>query len=160
MQCSVITRPWPVTWQMNHIFVRLRSLGTRPPRASRVNLISPCVSVRFGTMNSINRRQFVEVCAGAAAGATLLPALARAASASPSVQFPSDPRERVAVAEYPFREFIVGWKGWDGKSPSSIPASQQIELKDFAAHVVAKFNVHKIEPWSRIFPSTEPRYLD
>jgi hypothetical protein len=111
-------------------------------------------------MKTVNRRQFLEVCGGAAAGATLLPALARAASASPSVQFPSNPRERVAVAAYPFREFILGWKGWDGKSPSSIPSAQQIELKDFAAHVVAKFNIHKIEPWSRIFPSTEPRYLD
>jgi sugar phosphate isomerase/epimerase len=111
-------------------------------------------------MNTINRRQFLEVCAGAAAGATLLPDFARAASTTPSVQFPSNPRERVAVAAYPFREFIVGWKGWDGKTPSPVPAAQQIELKDFAAHVVEKFNVHKIEPWSRIFPSTEPTYLE
>lgn len=66
----------------------------------------------------------------------------------------------MAVAAYPFRDFIVGWKGWDGKSPSSIPASQQIEMKDFAAHVVDKFNIHKIEPWSRLFPSTDPRYLE
>jgi sugar phosphate isomerase/epimerase len=110
-------------------------------------------------MNTINRRQFLEVCAGAA-GAALLPHFARAASTTPSVQFPSNPRERVAVAAYPFREFIVGWKGWDGKTPSPVPAAQQIELKDFAAHVVEKFNVHKIEPWSRIFPSTEPTYLE
>ena len=54
----------------------------------------------------------------------------------------------------------MGWKGWDGNSPSSVPASQQIELKDFAAHVAAKFNVHNIEPWSRVFPSTEPKYLE
>ena len=86
--------------------------------------------------------------------------LARAASSEPSVQFPSAPRERVAVAAYPFREFIVGWKGWDGNSPSSVPAAQKIELKDFAAHVAAKFNVRKIEPWSRVFPSTEPKYLE
>jgi sugar phosphate isomerase/epimerase len=66
----------------------------------------------------------------------------------------------VAVAAYPFREFIVGWKGWDGKSPSAVSASQQMELKDFAAHVAEKFNVHKIEPWSRIFPSTDLKYLE
>jgi len=78
----------------------------------------------------------------------------------PSVQFPTTPRERVAVAAYPFREFIVGWKGWDGKTPSAVPAAQQIELKDFAAHVADKFNVHKIEPWGRIFPSTDPKYLE
>jgi sugar phosphate isomerase/epimerase len=111
-------------------------------------------------MNAINRRQFLEVCAGAAAGATLLPGLARAANSPPSIQFPSNPRERVAVAAYPFREFIVGWKGWDGKTPSPVPVAQQIELTNFAAHVVEKFNIHKIEPWSRIFPSTEPTYLE
>jgi sugar phosphate isomerase/epimerase len=78
----------------------------------------------------------------------------------PSVHFPSDPRARVAVAAYPFREYIVGWKGWDGKTPSTVPASQQIELKDFAAHVVEKFNVRRIEPWSPVFPSTDAKYLD
>jgi len=66
----------------------------------------------------------------------------------------------VAVAAYPFREFLVGWKGWDGKTPSTVPPSQQIELKDFAAHVAQKFNVHKIEPWSPVFPSTDPKYLE
>jgi len=64
------------------------------------------------------------------------------------------------VAAYPFREFIVGWKGWDGKTPSKVPLTQQIGLKDFAAHVAEKFNVHKIEPWSPIFPSTDPKYLE
>lgn len=109
-------------------------------------------------MNATTRRQFVVQCGGAVAGAWLLPRLATAAS-GPTVQFPSDARERVAVAAYPFREFIVGWKGWDGKTPGKVPLSQQIELKDFAEHVVQKFNVHKIEPWSPIFPSTDPKYL-
>ncbi len=63
------------------------------------------------------------------------------------------------MAAYPFREFIVGWNGWDGKTLSSVPASRQIELTDFAAHVADRFNVHKIEPWSPIFPSTDPKYL-
>jgi sugar phosphate isomerase/epimerase len=111
-------------------------------------------------MISTTRRQFVGQCAGAAAGAWLLPELARASVAGPSVNFPADPRERVAVAAYPFREFIVGWKGWDGKTPSTVPAARQIALKDFAAHVAEKFNVHKIEPWSAIFPSTDPTYLE
>jgi len=63
------------------------------------------------------------------------------------------------VAAYPFREFIVGWKDSDSKSPG-LPPAQRMELKDFAAHVVEKFNVHKIEPWSPVFPSTEPKYLE
>ena len=111
-------------------------------------------------MNPATRREFLSQCAGAAAGAWLWPGLARGASLEPSVKFPSAPRERVAVAAYPFREFIVGWKGWDGNSSSSVPKAQQIELKDFAAHVAAKFNVHHIEPWSRVFPSTDPKYLE
>jgi sugar phosphate isomerase/epimerase len=110
-------------------------------------------------MNIFNRRQFLGVCAGAA-GATLASNIARAADSRPSVHFPSDPRQRVSVAAYPFREFIVGWKGWDGKTPSSVPRAQQIELKDFAAHVAEKFNVHNIEPWGRVFPSTDPKYLE
>jgi sugar phosphate isomerase/epimerase len=109
---------------------------------------------------SVTRRQFVEQCATAAAATCFLPALARAASAAPAVKFPSDPRQRVAVAAYPFREFIVGWKGWDGNTPSKVPAAQQMQLTDFAAHVAEKFNVHHIEPWSPIFPSTDPKYLD
>lgn len=64
------------------------------------------------------------------------------------------------MAAYPFREFIVGWKGWDGNSPSKVPRDQQMELKDFAAHIAEKFNVHHIEPWSPIFPSTDPQYLE
>jgi sugar phosphate isomerase/epimerase len=119
------------------------------------------ISVTLSRMSTSNRRQFIGQCAGAAAGAWFLPALARANAASePALRFPSDPRQRVAVAAYPFREFIVGWKGWDGKTPSPVPASQQMELKDFAAHVAEKFNVHHIEPWSPIFPSTDPKYLE
>jgi sugar phosphate isomerase/epimerase len=110
---------------------------------------------------STTRRQFLAQSAGAAAGTLLIPALARAAANSePSVQFPVAPRDRVSVAAYPFREFIVGWKGEDGNSPGAAPPTQRMELKDFAAHVAEKFNVHKIEPWSPVFPSTAPAYLD
>jgi len=35
-----------------------------------------------------------------------------------------------------------------------------MELKDFAAHVAEKFNVHHIEPWSPVFPSTDAKYLE
>jgi sugar phosphate isomerase/epimerase len=112
-------------------------------------------------MSATNRRQFLGKCAGAAAAAWILPGFAHATGRfEPAVKFPSVPRERVAVAAYPFREFLVGWMGWDGKTPSAVPTSHQIELKDFAAHVADKFNVHKIEPWSRLFPSTDPKYLE
>ena len=35
-----------------------------------------------------------------------------------------------------------------------------MDLKDFAAHSVAKFQINKIEPWSAHFPSTDPKYLE
>ena len=44
--------------------------------------------------------------------------------------------------------------------PSSKPANPTIELKDFAAHVVEKFKVNKIEPWTGHFPSTDAKYLE
>ena len=136
--------------------IRVRSIS----RSGRGRTRGWSFSVTLSRMSATTRRQFVGQCASAAAGAWLLPELAHASDSGPSVQFPTDPRERVAVAAYPFREFIVGWKGWDGKSPSAIPLSQQMQLKDFAAHVAEKFNVHKIEPWSPIFPSTDPKYLE
>jgi sugar phosphate isomerase/epimerase len=111
-------------------------------------------------MSVTNRRQFLGQCTAAAAATWLLPQRMYGATSGPSVNFPSAARDRVAVAAYPFREFIVGWKGWDGKTPSTVPAAQQMELKDFAAHVAEKFNVHHIEPWSPIFPSTDPKYLE
>ncbi|HEY6127777.1 MAG TPA: sugar phosphate isomerase/epimerase family protein [Candidatus Acidoferrum sp.] len=70
------------------------------------------------------------------------------------VGFPSSARDRIAVASYPFREFIVDQHDDQPGRSSKMP------LKDFAAHVVAKFNIRKIEPWSEHFLSTEPAYLD
>ena len=89
-----------------------------------------------------------------AAGACVLPelSLARGSSLRPSVHFPSEPWARVAVASYPFREFIAG-KEHKAGNPS-------MELEDFAAHVAEKFNVHNIEPWSPHFPSREAKYLE
>jgi sugar phosphate isomerase/epimerase len=110
-------------------------------------------------MQAITRRKFLGQCATTAAAGWLLPDFAHAAEAAPSVRFPALPRERVAVAVYPFREYIKGWMGWDGKTPSSVPPERQIELKDFAAHVADKFNIYRVEPWSTIFPSTNPQYL-
>jgi sugar phosphate isomerase/epimerase len=108
---------------------------------------------------NLTRRHFIRHCAATAAGAGFVRHLAGADVSRPYVKFPSAARDRVAVAAYPFREFIIGWKG-DGQAASSVPAAQQIEFKNFALHVAEKFNIHKIEPWSRVFPSTDPKYLE
>jgi len=153
--------------EMFLLFSETNTVGTLPfaPPAISFSSVLACIGRKFfGTlarMKETSRRKFIGQCAGAAVGTWLLPELARAAKSSgPAVPFPSAPRDRVAVAAYPFREFIMGWKGWDGKTPNKIPLAQQMELKDFAAHVAAKFNVHKVELWSPIFPSTEAKYLE
>ncbi len=101
----------------------------------------------------ITRREFLSRSVSAAAACHLSYGALRAAPASsgPNLSFPSQPRERIAVASYPFRDFI--------KKPGQ-PSPGKIELKDFAAHVIAKFRINKIEPWTGHFPSTDPEYLE
>ena len=111
------------------------------------------MSVRRST-----RRRFLEESGSAAAGAFILPGawprLARAfgVESAPHVQFPTAARERIAIASYPFRDFIAGRNDKTGGG--------KMELKEFAMHVGAKFNIKKIEPWSRHFRSLEKAYLE
>jgi len=103
------------------------------------------------SLSPTTRRRFLGQCAAGTAGVWLGSGLAHASSA-PSLHFPVEPRQRIAVASYPFREFIAG--------SEHKKANPSIELKDFAAHVVEKFSVNKIEPWSGHFPSTDGKYLE
>jgi sugar phosphate isomerase/epimerase len=68
------------------------------------------------------------------------------------MRFPGVARERIAIASYPFREFIAGREdqGHGGK----------MALREFAVHVGAKFNIWKVEPWSEHFQSLERGYLE
>jgi sugar phosphate isomerase/epimerase len=109
------------------------------------------------------RRRFLGKAAGSAAGAVVCagawPGLfagmgtALAADAGPTMVFPTAARERIAIASYPFREFIAGREEKAG-------GGGKLELKEFAAHVSAKFNIKKIEPWSAHFRSLEKAYLE
>jgi sugar phosphate isomerase/epimerase len=99
-----------------------------------------------------------------------------AADAGPSMRFPEAARERIAIASYPFREFILG-RGEEnsgqqdnsgrarrdivnGASASRRGSGGKMELREFAAHVGAKFNIRKIEPWSKHFRSLQKGYLE
>jgi len=97
---------------------------------------------------------FLVEATGATAGVFLLSDLRTALTTQspPYIQFPAAAQERIAIASYPFRDFIAG-----GEDKS---ASGKLELKDFAAHVSAKFNIRKIEPWSAHFRSLEKPYLE
>lgn len=90
--------------------------------------------------------------------AFLLASAAVAASAlraqEPDARFPTDPRQRLAVATYPFRTVI---KSLHRKRPESAGAT--LTLEQFAASVPARFHVHGIEPWSPHFESTDADYV-
>src|SRR5882724_11312170 len=111
--------------------------------------------------NVKTRRQFLSQSAMLAAGALLSPSRAAANPTQPSVAFPANPRDRLAVASYPFRDFILPAEGGSASaSVSSSSTAPKMELTEFAAHVKSRFNINKIEPWSSHFRSLEPKYLD
>jgi sugar phosphate isomerase/epimerase len=84
----------------------------------------------------------------------LLPAISRVFAASkPSLTFPTQAHERIAIASYPFRDFVVGKKDAAG-------TGNKMEIKDFAAHVSEQFGIKKIEPWSEHFRLLEAQYLE
>jgi|SRR5882672_414675 len=101
------------------------------------------------------RREFLSHSVALAAGTALLPALARASTSQPNVSFPANPRDRIAVASYPFRDFILPA---EYVTPAAKTA-RKMEITEFAAHVSTRFHVNKIEPWSHHFRSLDPKYL-
>lgn len=106
-------------------------------------------------MQSSSRRSFLKRAAALAAGAQALGPRALRAASEPQIKFPDAPRERLAVASWPFRMFIdAPGNKWarDAKQPG-------MDLKDFGAMVIQKFGVHNIEPLSFHFRSTESAYL-
>jgi sugar phosphate isomerase/epimerase len=118
-----------------------------------------------------SRRRFLAESAAALAGAALFPSLALAQGSrgpvapvqsvvgtgtSPHIAFPTAARERISIASYPFRDFITPQ---DAGSTAQTSAQPTMTLKDFAGHVVEKFKINKIEPWSPHFVSQDPKYL-
>jgi len=105
----------------------------------------------------IIRREFLKAAIASAVAPSLLHGsqlfAAPAGQALPSVKFPAAPRDRIAIASYPFRDFIAG-------THDPHATSSKMPLKEFAGHVKQKFNVTHIEPWSEHFLSTDATYLD
>jgi sugar phosphate isomerase/epimerase len=85
---------------------------------------------------------------------------ARRATPEPHISFPTAPRDRIAVSSYPFRAYINSPAGRNRGASASNPNIQKMDLTDFPAEVVKKFNVSRIEPNSRHFMSTDAPYLD
>ena len=71
-------------------------------------------------------------------------------SKSPQASFPTEPRERVAVATYPFRATIVSPTNRDRD-----PAKPGMDLAAFGRYIRSDFGVRGIEPLHSHFASTE-----
>lgn len=95
---------------------------------------------------SPTRRRFLKgaalCCASAALGQTMK---------VPHVNFPSDPRSRIAVATYPFRASILSPTNQDRDS-----ARPGMDLAAFGRYIKTKFGVGGIEPLNSHFTSLEP----
>jgi len=95
-------------------------------------------------IGSMTRRHF-------GAGALLFAARAAlGAGKTPPANFPVDPRERIGVATYPFRKWILapGNEDRDASKPG-------MDLPAFARFIKSEFKVSGIEPLDSHFPSKE-----
>jgi len=117
----------------------------------------------FGNMDSLTRRAFLEKLSALAAGGIVANGMQGAFGAGrsdkspisePRIAFPSAPRDRISVASYSFRAYIES--PTNGERDRNV---QGMDLTDFAAEVVRKFNVRNIEPHNRHFRSLDPAYL-
>jgi sugar phosphate isomerase/epimerase len=109
-------------------------------------------------MDLLPRRAFLEKLSALTAGgltAAIVPGAVADPDPDPHITFPTHPRERISIASYPFRAYIVSPDNRD--RDTSLPG---MNLLEFPAHVVAKFNIHNIEPHSRHFTSLQPDYLE
>ncbi len=101
------------------------------------------------------RRSFLATSVSALTASLLCEAVPLFGATAPHIAFPSQPRQRIAIASYPFRDFIdlpPGEKSEGAQHP-------RMPLKEFPAHVKAKFHVNKVELWTGHFPSLQPAYL-
>jgi sugar phosphate isomerase/epimerase len=133
-------------------------------RITRRNFLSDATIIFGGALLSPAGNLAVGSAADGTAGrdryAEQVPSATRAGvDAGPQVAFPTPPRERIAIASYPFREFIRPGEAQEKSAAAAAAQTTKMELKDFASHVVEKFKIHRIEPWSVHFVSQEPRYL-
>jgi sugar phosphate isomerase/epimerase len=111
-------------------------------------------------MRTVSRRSVLRSGAGLVA-ASFVPGsielFARATGAgqkTPDLQFPTDARERLAVASWPFRaEIESATNEYRDKKRTGM------DLREFAVKVREQFGVPGVEPLSAHFPSTDERYL-
>ena len=107
-------------------------------------------------MTKLTRRTFLESASALAVGNLIASAvsIAGASDAQPHIAFPNAPRDRIAIASYPFRAYIDCPGNRDRNS--TLPG---MDLTQFPAEVAKKFAIHSIEPYSPHFRSLDSEYL-
>ena len=103
-----------------------------------------------------SRRDFIKMlpvltaAAGLARGAELY-----ASQNVPTLNFPTAPRDRLAVTSFPFRAYIdsPGNRDRDKSKPG-------MTLLEFPARMVERFGIHNVNPVIAHFASTEPAYIE
>jgi sugar phosphate isomerase/epimerase len=104
-----------------------------------------------------SRRDFLKQVA-TLAGACCIPVQSSAQSNQrrhPDLNFPTHPRDRLAVTSWPFRAYIES-----PDNPGRNPSAPGMDIKDFPAMVVEKFAIYNINPLLNHFHSTDSAYLD
>jgi sugar phosphate isomerase/epimerase len=83
----------------------------------------------------------------------------------PDLEFPTRPRDRLAVTSWPFRAYMATTANRDRKpgvpgpgNPS--PGIPNIDIKEFPAMVAERFAVYNVNPLLNHFSSTDPAYLE
>jgi len=114
-------------------------------------------------MKKITRRTMIEKSAVAAGAAItwgawprldMFAATAKNPLTGPALKFPAIPRERLAVATWPFRAYIES-----AANEYRDKKQTGMDLLEFAAKVKKEFEVPGVEPLSSHFSSTDERYL-
>jgi sugar phosphate isomerase/epimerase len=106
-------------------------------------------------MKHFSRREFLR---GASIVSLSLSAGLRNSLASanePHLTFPTDPRARLAVTSWPFRESIDS-----PTNPYRNPQKPLMDLKDFPGMVAKRFGIRNICPLAAHLHSTDAAYLD
>src|SRR5215475_733604 len=97
----------------------------------------------------ITRRQFT-------ATSALLAATSRLRAAEPALRFPTDPHERLAIASYSLRTMIASPR----RQAAADASAARMDIKDFPAYAVKRFNVRNLEILGQHLRSTDAPYLE
>jgi sugar phosphate isomerase/epimerase len=104
-----------------------------------------------------SRRDFLKLAtlASACCISVEAPAQSKNQSPQPNLEFPTRPRERLAVTSWPFRAYIESPANQGKKL--SVPS---MDIKEFPAMVAERFGVYNVNPLLSHFSSTDSAYLE